>query len=168
MRAVLAAASIALMACGGRERVPAVESAKAAPASAQVSAVAGTSTGAKPPCPANGLWAACSIMDRLDHSGLAPRRDSAAVHEDGLTIPGIMVHLGNADLELFIYADSVNRRRDEARLDRKKFITADQEPTLAGERTIIESVNLLAILASRNDHQRERVSDAITAGPPQP
>ncbi len=107
-------------------------------------------------------------MDRLDHAGLAPRRDTGAVHEEGLTISGIMVHVGSADLELFIYADSANRARDEARLDRKKFITAAQEPSLAGERTIIESVNLLAILATRNDHQRERVSDAITAGPPQP
>jgi hypothetical protein len=29
-------------------------------------------------------------------------------------------------------------------------------------------VNLLAVLRSRNDHQRERVSDALSAGPPQP
>lgn len=34
--------------------------------------------------------------------------------------------------------------------------------------TVISSVNLIAILHSRNDHLRERVADAITAGPPQP
>jgi hypothetical protein len=32
---------------------------------------------------------------------------------------------------------------------------------------LIRNANLLAILHSRNDHQRERVSDALTAGPPQ-
>jgi hypothetical protein len=40
--------------------------------------------------------------------------------------------------------------------------------TINHERTIIESVNALGLLTSLNNHQRERVSDAITVGPPQP
>jgi 3-methyladenine DNA glycosylase Mpg len=35
------------------------------------------------------------------------------------------------------------------------------------EATLIRSANLLAILRSLNDRQRERVADALTAGPPQ-
>jgi hypothetical protein len=38
---------------------------------------------------------------------------------------------------------------------------------MRAEPTLIASENLLAILRSRSDHQRERVSDALTAGPPQ-
>jgi hypothetical protein len=34
--------------------------------------------------------------------------------------------------------------------------------------TLIQSANLVAILHSRNDLQRERVGDMLTAGPPQP
>jgi hypothetical protein len=34
--------------------------------------------------------------------------------------------------------------------------------------TVIENDNLLALLFSQNDQQIERVSDALTAGAPQP
>jgi hypothetical protein len=33
---------------------------------------------------------------------------------------------------------------------------------------VIENDNLLALLFSKNEQQIERVSDALTAGPPQP
>jgi hypothetical protein len=71
-------------------------------------------------------------------------------------------------VDLFIYPSEADRARDEARLDKHQFIEATDEPTLRGEPTLIRNENLLAILRSRNDHQRERVSDALSAGPPQP
>ena len=37
---------------------------------------------------------------------------------------------------------------------------------MRGETTAIQNDNLLALLFSRNEQQRERVSDALTAGPP--
>jgi hypothetical protein len=37
-----------------------------------------------------------------------------------------------------------------------------------GDTTLIEDDNVLLLLFSKNEHQRERVADAITAGPPQP
>jgi hypothetical protein len=70
-------------------------------------------------------------------------------------------------LDVFISGDASTREREEARLDRSKFIEANDEPTLRGEATLIRNANLLAVLHSRNDHQRERVSDALSAGPPQ-
>jgi hypothetical protein len=39
---------------------------------------------------------------------------------------------------------------------------------MRGETTAIQSDTLLALLFSRSEQQRERVSDALTAGPPQP
>ena len=75
--------------------------------------------------------------------------------------------LGTAELDFFVYPDAAARERDESRLDKKNFIEAADEPTLRGEPTLIRNVNLLAVLRSRNDHQRERVSDALSAGPPQ-
>jgi hypothetical protein len=76
--------------------------------------------------------------------------------------------LGNAELDVFIFPDAPSRERVESGLDRSKFIEATDEPTLRGEATLIRNANLLAVLRSRNDHQRERVSDALSAGPPQP
>ena len=131
--------------------------------------VASTQPGAKPSCPANGQWSECAVFDRLDHAGLAPRRDSASGPATlaPLSQQGTKYLLGNSELDVFVYRDAQSRERDESRLDRTKFIEATDEPTLRGEPTIIRNVNLLAILRSRNDHQRERVSDALSAGPPQ-
>ena len=161
----LAVALIAV-ACGGRDhqRV-AADSLAPAPAAPQVSAAPAV----KPSCPANGQWSECAVFDRLDHAGLAPRRDTSAgaVELAPLTQRGTRLLVGNAELDVFIYSDSAGRAQDESRLDRSKYIEASAEPTLRGEATLIRNVNLLAVLRSRNDHQRERVSDALSAGPPQ-
>jgi hypothetical protein len=120
------------------------------------------------PCPPTGLWSNCAVFDRLDHAGLAPRRDSSAGRVDlpPLTAAGSRILLGNSQLDVFVYPDANAREADEKRLDHSKFIEATDEPTLRGEATLIRNVNLLGVLHSRNDHQRERVSDALTAGPP--
>ncbi len=73
-----------------------------------------------------------------------------------------------ARLEVFLYPDSAARIADESHLDRQQFVGATQEQTIKRERTLIENGNLVGLLTSLNSHQRERVSDALTAGPPQP
>jgi hypothetical protein len=123
---------------------------------------------AKPACPADGLWHECSILERLDRAGLAPRKDSTQVNEAQLTQHGILVRLGSAELELFIYSDSAARAADEVKLPKAEFVDAGQPYTMRHERTLIRSANMLAILKSLRDIQRERVANAITAGPPQP
>lgn len=163
----LAVALIAVTACGGRNdhRRVAADSLAPAPAAAPVGA---TPTG-KGTCPANGQWSECAVFDRLDHAGLAPRRDSSGrlIELAPLTQRGTRLLVGNSELDVFIYPDSARRAQDEARLDRGKYIEATDEPTLRGEATLIRNMNLLGVLRSRNDHQRERVSDALSAGPPQ-
>jgi hypothetical protein len=130
----------------------------------------GTSTGvagAKPICPATGVWQMCSVIERLDRAGLAPRREEGLVREPPLSAPGVAIMLGRSELRVFVYTDRAARERDQARLDRKKYVAASDPLSMEAEPTLIASENLLAILRSRSDHQRERVSDALTAGPPQ-
>ena len=161
-----AGAAVVLLAtaAGCRGRTQGADSARVAPAAAAVQApVAG-----KDSCPADGRWAACSLLKRLDDAGLAPRRDSAAVSLPPLTRPGFKLTVGGVELDLFIYADSASRASDEAKLDPKQYVAYDAAQTIRAEPTLIHSVNVIAILHSRRDQQRERVSDAITAGPPQP
>jgi hypothetical protein len=154
-------------ACGHGEQ----QRAEANPGATGQSASAATTNQplSKAACPANGAWSECSVFDRLDHAGLAPRRDSSTgkITLPPLTVAGARYLLGSAELEVFIYPDASARQHDEARLDRTKYIEETDEPTLRGEATLIRNANLLAILKSRNDHQRERVSDALSAGPPQ-
>ena len=47
-------------------------------------------------------------------------------------------------------------------------MSATAQQTIERERTLIESSNVIGLLTSLNSHQRERVSDAIMAGAPQP
>jgi len=173
---VLAVTASAATGCGGGARDD--ESRRpqgvATGASAGDSAAAGPSAatptgavGAKPICPATGTWQMCSVIERLERAGLAPRREEDLVREPPLSAPGVAIMLGRSELRVFLYADRAARERDQARLDRKKYVSAADPLSMEAEPTLIGSENLLAILRSRSDHQRERVSDALTAGPPQ-
>jgi hypothetical protein len=155
-----------LASCGEtKEQVIGDSSALAPPR--DVSASPSTVT-AKAPCPPTGKWSECAVVERLDRAGLAPRLDSAAATESPLGPKGTLLRVGNSELELYIYPDVAARERDQAKLDRRKYLGHDAPISIRVQPTLIPSDNLLAILHSRNDHQRERVADAITAGPPQP
>lgn len=155
-------------ACGGSEQA---ERAASVGASARVPGAAGrtsaTAATGKPICPATGAWQLCSVIERLDRAGLAPRPEPGRVLEPPLASPGVAILLGRSELRVFVYADRAARERDQAKLDASKYITASEPLAMQREPTLITSENLLAILRSRSDHQRERVSDALTAGPPQ-
>ncbi|HYD53710.1 MAG TPA: hypothetical protein VEA99_13830 [Gemmatimonadaceae bacterium] len=118
-------------------------------------------------CPADGRWHPCSLRKRLEMSGFVLLDSTAEVAEPPLTRRGTQYRIGQSTLVLFFYPDEGARVADEARLDTARFVPAPQALSLRGEATRIGSANLLAILRSRNDHQRERVADALTAGPPQ-
>jgi hypothetical protein len=119
-------------------------------------------------CPGTGAWALCSVMQRLDRAGLAPRLDSAPADEAPLAQRGSLIHVGASDLEIYLFRDPDARHTAEKMLDGAKYVAYDAPLTIKQEPTLIRSANLIAILHSRNDHQRERVADALTAGPPQP
>ena len=111
----------------------------------------------------------CSVIYRLERAGLAPVRDSSPVTEEPLQFPGVLLKLGaRGEVELYIYESASARERDQARLDARKYVVYPAPMPMQPVPTLITSANLIAILHSRNDHLRERVSDAITAGPPQP
>lgn len=157
---------LAVLCCGcGRDeaRSPDTVVATAAPV---VAAPADTT---RPACPPTGLWAQCSLIERLERSGLVPRVDSSArVEEARLSAAGTLVRVGNAELELYLYPTAAAREAEAARLDTTRYLAYGTAVPMQPTPTLIQSANLIAILHSRNDHQRERVGDAITAGPPQP
>ena len=154
-----------LVAC---ERGAKPEKSESTAAPAESVAVSAAIPERKAACPATGNWAECSVFERLDRAGLAPRRDSAGVTEAPLSPKGYLLRVGNSELELYVYADPAAREREEAKLDRTKYLEYPAPLTMRPQPTLIRSANLIAVLHSRNEHQRERVSDAITAGPPQP
>src|SRR5690606_37108921 len=117
------------------------------------------------PCPMAGLWRRCSVLERLERSGFVVLPASDSVGQPGLGIAGEALLLGSAELQLYLYADSVDAVRQAAVLD-----TAAARPAEAGgirrAPAVIRSNNLLALLFNNNDRQRERVQLALTAGLP--
>lgn len=149
----------AALGCGGETPVPG-----RAQTAIAVAEASGTTPAA---CPATGQWERCSLLERLDRSGLAPVVDSTATAtEPPMTHTGFVVRVGRGELEVYLYPDAAAAQRDLARLDRSKYVEYAAPLTMENQPTLIVSANAVVVLHSRNDHQRERVGDAITAGAP--
>jgi len=153
--------AVLVVACSKPEASP--------PATSTSVAVALTPSASTEACPATGQWSECSLLYRLERSGFVPKVDSSAKPaEKALKGKPVVVTVGRgATLELYIYPDSASRVADEAKLDRAHLVNATGQQTIERERTLIESSNVIGLLTSLSSHQRERVSDALMAGPPQ-
>ena len=153
-----------LAACsgGGKEAAPGVDTTQ--PIAAAPIPAAGDTT-----CPATGLWARCSAIKSIDRAGLNTHADSSKdVTEPKLSIPGFELPISRGKVRFFIYADSNSRRRDQMKLDSAMFVIPPREPGLRGERVLIPSANLLVLMDVANSRNRERIANALMAGPPQP
>ena len=150
-----------MVACGAPEK-------KGPPARVTSDRAAGPYSGppALPTCPGTGHWEACTIFDRLERAGLAPQRGDT-VRYPFLAIAGQTWRLGAATIHVFRYRDSTARHADFVKLDSARVRPAgDTVTTWPGTPTLLVNDNLLAILLSDNEEQVERVSLALTAGPP--
>jgi hypothetical protein len=156
---VLLTIGLAASACGRAEK-------KAPPRVTSDPVAATTRPAALPTCPGTGHWEACTVFDRLERAGLAPQRGDT-IRFPFLKIAGQTWRLGRATLHVFRYRDSVLRHADFAALDSLHARPrSDTVTTWQGTPTILVNDNLLAILLSDNGEQVERVSLALTAGPP--
>jgi hypothetical protein len=159
-------------ACGGDRRDEAVEGPPPRPlAEAPASPTRDTgdtpavAAGTKDDCPMVGLWRRCSVEERLERSGFGLRALPAEVRQPGLAIAGHAYRLGDAELQLFLYADTAAARREAAAVDPDEAEPSDARGILRPP-AVIHSANLVALLFNNNDRQKERVELALTAGLP--
>ncbi|MEO7770360.1 MAG: hypothetical protein ABIX19_04975, partial [Gemmatimonadaceae bacterium] len=116
-------------------------------------------------CPRTGHWGDCQLRARLDQSGLAPHStDEDVGNLPKLDVAPVKLKIDNSGLAFYVFADSNARHRAAAGLDTVHFIPQAKPVSLKAETTVIQNDNLLVLLFSKNEHQRERVSDAVTAG----
>jgi hypothetical protein len=164
--------AIAMSACS-KSGSPANDSARAAsattrvPAAGQAGASDVTSEKRAAPCPKTGHWSECQVHERLIRSGLAPR-DTTRAALPALGPAPLVYRLGKGGLAVYLFPDSAARARAAGTLDTVRFVPASGGPTMLSQAMVIENDNLLGLLFSKNDQQIERVSDALTAGAPQP
>jgi hypothetical protein len=151
-------AALAAVACS--------KGARARPDSATAAAAPAAAAGATA-CPNTGHWSPCQVKKRLEQSGVAPR-DSALADLPAVGPAPITYAVGTSALAVYLFPDTIARARARRTLDTTKFVAPSQGLTIRHEATAIENDNLLALLFTQRDQQRERVSDALMAGPPQP
>lgn len=146
--------------CRGKEATPPL---------ARVSTATAASSGpVKPLCPRTGHWTECLVFARLEQAGVAPQRDGKLPDLPQLGPMPLVYTLGRNAIAVYLFSDTVARARAARGLDTLRFVIPSASLSMRGEATAIQNDNLLALLFSRLDQQRERVSDAFMAGAPQP
>jgi len=119
-------------------------------------------------CHATGLWARCSVIKSIERAGLNSHADAVKdVSEKPLSVPGFELSVSRGTVRVFLYGDSISRRRDQARLDTALFVSPARDANMR-RRTLVGSGNLLALMNVMNSLNRERIANALMAGAPQP
>lgn len=160
--ALLVAVASTLGACGRRD-APSPDSVAT---SSAVRAPIVIGLGAKSDCPGTGHWTSCAVKKRLESAGVAPQVATSLPDLPSLGAAPALYTVGRSGLAVYLFADSAARAAAARTLDTLRYAGPAKELTMRGETTLIQNDNLLALLFSRNEQQRERVSDALTAGPP--
>ena len=166
--ALMRGAVIALLvaaACGGKDaRGVGTESGRGRPGPESVS----TASPTKPACARTGHWSECQVFARLEQAGVAPRREGTLKDLPAFPVAPQVYTIGSAKVAVYLFTDSLERARAARQLDTLHFVSPAASLTMRNEATAIQNDNLLALLYSLRDQQRERVSDAFQAGAPQP
>jgi len=120
-------------------------------------------------CPRTGLWAPCSVEQRLMQSGFVVRRvDGEAPRRPGFSVRPTVYTLGRTRLEVFIYQNESAVSADVAKIDTVFAAPRGTKNTWGLIPTFVRSANLAAVFLTDNATQAERFTLAITAGAPQP
>lgn len=105
---------------------------------------------------------------RLEQSGFVLRKvDGESPHRLGFTVPPVVYMLGRARLEIFLYPDETALTRDLASMDTAVAAPRGQKNDWEIPPRFVRSGNLIAVFLTRNEQQAERLTLALTAGPPQ-
>lgn len=157
---------LAAAACSGKSSKAAGDSAST---STYSSAPRVTSPAAKPACPATGEWAVCSVEQRLKRAGMVARRiEAEAPARAAFSIAPRSYTIGrDSRLELFFYPSEAALKKDLSGMDTVRVAPKNGRGSWPVPPVLIHSANLAAVLVTRDPREADRVSLALTAGPPQ-
>jgi hypothetical protein len=109
------------------------------------------------------------LEKRLEQAGFVARKPAGQPpRRSGLSVVPQAYTLGRAYLEVFIYPDEATMKRDLAGLDTTVVAPRGGKNDWGMPPRFIRSGNLIAVFLTSNEQQAERLSLAVTAGPPQP
>ena len=137
------------------------------PASVPGAVPAGSIATGTAPCTVGALWDECAVIKRIEQQGLVPRLDTTSrVRAAGFSIAGRKVLLGRGELVFFLYADTLQRSRDTARLDTLTAAPRGSSGHWSTTPTLVVSRNVAVVVLTKETNVRIRVTDAFTAGLP--
>lgn len=165
-RRLLVVPALALAGCGDSRVADRGDSTAQAPAPAPAVGAPGVAADSAA-CPLTGAWRPCSVKDRLEKAGLAPRLEQEGIRRPGFAVPGSRYAIGDASLEVFLYASPADRLRDVAALDSATASPRGTRTDWPKPPTLMGSGNLAAVLHGARERQVERVALALTAGLPE-
>ncbi len=118
-------------------------------------------------CPLTGAWQLCSVEDRLVRSGLAPQRADSAPSLSPGSIASARYYVGDAEAQVFIFADSAGRvaaeRAGASALGEAPLL----EAAVGATPSLVSSQNMAVVVYGHRERQVERVSLALSGGLPQ-
>ena len=163
---VFAFSALVVMACNGSKKGATTDTTSVVAADTARQGDSTAAAASDTSCMLAGSWNECKLLERLENSGLAPRRAQGTIRQPFLSIPGIVIALGDAELQAYVYPDTLALKRDYARMDTVRVAPPTATINWIKTPTLIRSNNLMAILLSNDETQIERVRNAIEAGLP--
>lgn len=128
-----------------------------------------SSSAGKPDCPRNGEWARCSVEKRLVQAGFVVRPVTSPIpRRMGFSVLPVVYTLGHSRLEVFLYASAEAVKTEVSKLDTLTAAPRGQKGAWESQPALVRSANLIAVFLTDSPQQAERLSLALTAGPPQP
>jgi hypothetical protein len=164
MRAALLVVTVAVAACSsaGDKQVQAQHAASAAIAAESTAAAVAASI------PSTGKWDEPHLVERLVRAGLAPQALHDQKGEDYWKAPLLAYQVGPSVLNVYLYADSIARKRVTSALDTVMAAPPGRAMVYPMRHILIVQNNLAAVMVGGTDTQQERVRLAIEAGLPAP
>jgi len=109
------------------------------------------------------------VEKRLEKSGFVPRKLSVTgARRSGFSVAPTVYVLGDARLEVFIYPSESGLSRDLVNIDTLSAAPRGTPGAWEMTPTFVRSANLAAVFLTNDPTEAERLTLALTAGPPQP
>lgn len=108
-------------------------------------------------------WDVAAVEARLRNSGFAPRRFAREVRQSFMSVPGVVLTVGGAELQLYVYGDVAARSADTDRLEAGRVAPPATEVEWRMPPTLVTNANLAAVILTHDDAVRARLLDALAA-----
>ena len=122
----------------------------------------------RPGCEHTGKWSECTLERRLKQQGFVVKRLDEKVSRPGFDQVPVVYMLGASRLEAFFYESDAEVAGLMLKLDTVAAAPKGVPGAWPSTPVFIRSANLAAVFLGQNPRQVERLTLAITAGPPQP